>query len=436
MVHMDYAIDGSNVLLDFEINGKPSGRAFAALLSHLLGRGDTCRVFFDNAIRRHMSERGAADSWAKLESAIRASGIGMDFAPHADPVIQAYCNRTSAALINATDYLTSWRARGPLPRAVHRARLVNRNSGVSVELRDAKSKLLTHAPLPKFVTLGGATFSAPPEGETTRRVLTRSSALQRRVTTGTLLVFVLDASISMSWDHTFDGRKKSEHLNDIMLECIRRLSVSVIKPGLYLSFIRFSDDVLPLASPAGTEFAHVDDWRRSERFDYLEGMPMARTNIRAALIRAKELVQDALGDSELLGRIAPEWRAVVVLVTDGRHEVTREDGSEEDDSDVAAAAEQIHLGVSHVYDKTDNQHIRLKDSRITLGCVGIGTDLNDELLLNISSQCSENQKRMARTAQIERHLVAERLFIKVDSNSPTYADAVRAFVDVASSSAG
>jgi hypothetical protein len=434
---MQYAVDGSNVLLYLNINGKPSVRAFAALLEHLLQKGHACQVFFDNSIRNHMRVRGVEADWVKLEDAIRTAGIPAIFTPHADPLIQAYCHKHGAALINGTDKMDSWKDRGPVPTMVHRARLFNRKKGVSLALMDdATGKFITQFALPDQVVFGRAAF-APNNGlEEAARVIAPSSHVVSTPTEGVLIIFALDASISMSWTHTHDQRPKFRHLNDIVRDCVHRLSLSALSNGTYIAFLRFSDDVSALPSPTGTEFAHVADWdARMDEFDYLDGMHMGLTNLRLAIQRSKELIQNAVADEQMLGDLADRWRALLILITDGRHEFKRSDGSLETDLDVAEEAMDIHLGISSMYGGGSPTEVQLIDDQISVGCVGIGTDVNRELLFNISSACTERQKQMARTAQIHSLLVGERLFIQVDSNNPRYADAIRSFVDVASSSA-
>ena len=71
--------------------------------------------------------------------------------------------------------------------------------------------------------------------------------------------------------------------------------------------------------------------------------------------------------------------------------------------------------------------------KIDVGCVGIGTDANGNLLASIASQCTPLQKRMAVNAGIAKLLNCDRLFINVDSNDSRFVEAMRTFIDVASS---
>jgi hypothetical protein len=301
---------------------------------------------------------------------------------------------------------------------------------------DATGKFITQFSLPDQVVFGRASF-APSNGlEEAASVIAPSAHAVSAPTEGVLIIFALDASISMSWSHTHDNRPKYEHLNGIVRDCVHRLSLSALSDGTYVSFLRFSDDVSSMHSPVGTEFAHVADWDACmDKFNYLDGIEMGLTNLRLALQRAKELIQNALADQQMLGQLADRWRALLIVITDGRHEFKRLDGSLETDLDVAQEAMNIHLGISRMYGDDSATDVQLIDDRISVGCVGIGTDVNRDLLFNISSPCTERQKHMARTAQISSLLVGERLFIQVDSNNARYADAIRSFVDVASSSA-
>ena len=99
---------------------------------------------------------------------------------------------------------------------------------------------------------------------------------------------------------------------------------------------RFENEVSPLLCPAtGTVFASIFDWERGiGSFDYLEGVRPGQANIRLALRRSKELIQDTLADNAIRA-IADDWLATVVLITEGRHTVRGANGEPETDDDVA-----------------------------------------------------------------------------------------------------
>ena len=189
---------------------------------------------------------------------------------------------------------------------------------------------------------------------------------------------------------------------------------------------RFENEVSPLLCPAtGTVFASIFDWEKGiAKFDYLSGIRPGQTNIRLALQRSKELIQDTLLDKDAIRAIADDWRASVVLITDGRHYIQRPDGTLETEADVAGEAMNIHAGVTG-----------LIDQKIVVGCVGIGTDVNANMLQNIASLCSDVQRQMVRGKPVEKLLRDGRLFITVDAGSSGFDEAIRAFIDCASARA-
>lgn len=422
---MHYAIDGSNVLLGLRLNREPSIRLFSRLLLALQQRGDTIQVFFDNSIRSFMDQAGLQSDWQRLLEALRIEGIAPIFAVRADPQIERYCREHAAGLINFTDKMDSWNTR---PAIVHRVRAYRVRSALHITLLDdATGKFIFNAPAHESFDFGNLRFSSlDPQQVVIERSISADPDDAGAVAEGTLLVLALDASGSMTERTTYDSRPKSAHLNDVIKQTLTRLRRSKISEGLYVSILRFENDVTPLPCPrTNTRFASIADWAYAvDTFDYLYGVIPGQTNIRLALQRAKELIQETVADEESVSVLADAWRATVVLVTDGLHFVKRPDGSTESEADVAGAALQIHMGASD-----------LIGGRIDVGCVGIGSDVNSAMLSSIASHCSPAQQRMARTAGIANLLVGDRLFIRVDSQQAGYADAIRSFIDVASGSA-
>lgn len=421
---MKYAIDGNNVLLGLRLNKKPSQRLFARLIHALRARGDEVRIFFDNSIERHMSEHGLQAEWRALRTALDRSASPPTFVPHADTAISAHCAATSAAVINAGDNMDSWKVR---PKVVHRARASRTQGKVRLTLQgDARGELVldvsAHEPFEleglRFPILGDSTGAVEPI------VAPDGEYAETHAAEGTLLVLALDASISMKSSNSFDGRPKKDHLNEIVKKALARLRESEIAEGLYIAILRFENDVTLLPGPGGAAFVSVNDWyEKLPDFDYLKGISHGQTNIRLALQRSKELIQSAIAD-DAIKDLAENWRAAVILITDGMHYVQRADGSKETDVDVAPEAIAIHEGLSG-----------LINSKVDVGCVGIGNDINRDLLGNIASPCTPLQRHMASLASIAHFLVGDRLFIAVDSNDSGFVDAIRTFIDIASASA-
>src|SRR6187401_887183 len=123
---MQYAIDGSNVLLGLRLNKKPSTRLFARLLQALQERGTDFQLFFDNSIEKLMAEAGLATEWNAFRGALTSACITPMFAPRADTLIEASCRTQGAWVINSGDKMDSWNTR---PSQIHRARAHrNRNT--------------------------------------------------------------------------------------------------------------------------------------------------------------------------------------------------------------------------------------------------------------------------------------------------------------------
>jgi len=422
---MKYAIDGSNVLLGLRLNKKPSDRLFARLLHALRERGADFQLFFDHSIEKLMAGEGLATEWSALRSALAAAGIRPIFAARADVLIEAFCHTHGAWVINSSDKMDSWNTR---PSQIHRARVHRNRSTLQLALiDDATGKFVFHTSAHEPFDFGGVRFPALNMQSTILEALIAPDSQYSAVAAeGTLLILALDASGSMSQTNSYDGRPKSDHLNEIVKSAITRLRNSRIAEGLYVAILRFENDVTPLLCSTGTVFASVNDWFATlGTFDYLQGITLEQTNIRLALQRSKELFQNTIADSDPVSALADSWRAAVVLITDGNHYVKRPDdsGTYETDADVGHQALDIHQGLSG-----------LIGGRIDVGCVGIGTDVNQNLLVNIASQCTPTQRGMATRAGIGGLLLDDRLFIVVDSNNDKFGEAIRTFIDVASGS--
>lgn len=420
---MKYAIDGSNVLLGLRLNRKPSDRLFVRLLHVLRERGTDFQLFFDNSIQYHMGREGLTSEWNAILAALNTAGINATFAPRADTLIEAFCRTHGAWVINSTDKIDSWNTR---PSQIHRAKVHRNKSALQLALiDDATGRFVFRASANEAFEFGGLHFPSLNAQQTVlESLIAPDSEYSSAAAEGTLLVLALDASGSMSETNSFDGRPKTAHLNEVVKAAITRLRNSRIGEGLYIAILRFENNVTPLLCSTGTIFASVNDWFATlDKFDYLRGVTLGQTNIRLALQRSKELFQDTISDSDSVSALADNWRAALVLVTDGKHYVQRADGTDETDDDVALQALNIHEGLSG-----------LIGGRIDVGCVGIGTDVNRNLLVNIASPCTPLQRGMAARAGIGNLLLDGRLCILVDSKSDKFGIAIRTFIDVASGS--
>ncbi len=419
---MEYAIDGSNALLNLIVDGKPSVRAFARLLILLEERGHPFRLFFDNSITNRMNEKGVGDDWLRLRAALQNAGIKPHYAPRADGPIEELCAQNGAALINAHDKIDSWRRK---PKIIHRARVGRIKNKLQVELRDSRGQFVLTAPLGEPFAFGGMAFAPVGATEVTLETRLNRDELAPSLAEATLLVFALDASGSML-QPAHDGRTKSEVLNTLMIQTFDRLRKSRIGEALYIGVLTFTDDVTPISCPETGDagFSSAATWADSGKsFDYMANVTPGLTNIRLALQRSKELIQDALFEGDTASEITDRWRAVIILVTDGIHAVRRTDGQPEADSDVVDELIDLDTGVG-----------ALIGSRIDVGCVGIGLDQNSDLLSKVASACTPKQRQIARISRVDDLLVNNSLFIKVDANDKRYEEAIRSFIDVVSGS--
>lgn len=419
---MEYAIDGNNVLLGLRLNDKPSVRLFARLLQALQLRSTTFRLFFDHSIRDHMAREGLTAEWEAFSGALSVADIAPVFAGRADSLIDQLCQQHSARVLNFSDKLDSWKT---TPNQIHRVQAICNGGTVELRLIDnATGTLVLAAPAHGPFEFGGIQFpDLNPNNAALERLIAPAREAHRAVHTGVLLVLALDASQSMSDTNTYDGRSKSDHLNEIVKSAIERLARSTLSEGLYIAILRFEEDVTPLRGPSGTIFSHVYDWHENlATFNYLQGITLRYTNIRLALQRSRELLQNTISDDASLRLLADVWRAAVIVITDGNHVVMRGDGSYETDDDVAGEALNIHMGISG-----------LTGQRIDVGCVGIGNDVKKDLLLNIASPCTPIQSTMAARARIDYLLCDNRLCMLVDSNDARFDEAIRTFIDIVSS---
>ncbi len=370
-----------------------------------------------------MAREGLLKDWNIFKEILLEAGMIPTFAPRADALIEAFCRTHNAWLLNSTDKIDSWNTR---PTQIHRVTVHrNRNTLQLTLIDDTTGRFVFRTAAHEAFTFGGVHFPAINVDDTaTEPLIAPDSRHAKVVFDGTLLVLALDASGSMLETNSYDGRPKSEHLNEVVKAAITRLRNSSIGEGLYIAILRFSDDVIPLRCSTGAVFASAHDWFANlSAFDYLHGVDPGQTNIRLALQRSKEAIQNTISDQASVAALADEWRAVVVLITDGMHYVARADGTCETDENVALQALDIHEGLTG-----------LVGSRIDVGCVGIGTDVNLNLLVSIASPCTALQRGMARRAEIDKMLLDDRLCISVDSNSSQFGVAIRTFIDVASSS--
>ncbi|MCA0215559.1 MAG: VWA domain-containing protein [Proteobacteria bacterium] len=421
---MKYAIDGSNVLLGLRLDGAPSVRLFARLIAGLRQRGDELQLYFDNSTVHRMRDHDRLAEWHALQGALESEGIKPSFASRADVPIEEFCARTGAALINTTDKIDSWERK---PKVIHRASVRQARGPILVGLRDNKGQFVTSLDASGAFTFGGMEFGAlAPSSVVLDRKIYVEEHGQTGVPEAALIVFALDASGSMRSPDTWDGRSKADHLNEVMKSAFSRLRASNVGDLIYVAILRFSDDVKLMTCPGsdGAKFASADAWSRyAATFDYLQDVEPGLTNLRLAIQRSRELIHDIIFDSDLANDLADSWRAMIVLVTDGNHNIRRPDGRPEGDLNVIEEIEDIDTGSE-----------KLIDGKIAVGCVGIGSDLNMNLLSKIASPCTTDQLDNAAKMGVAKYLENGCLLLKVDERKPNFGTVIRSFVDMMSGS--
>ena len=230
---MKYAIDGSNALLGLQLDRKPSVRLFARMLLALKGRGDDFRLFFDNSIREHMARDGLGADWSRLLVALEVQGIKPHFSPRADTPIADYCKNENAFVINFSDKMDSWSFR---PRAfrVRAKRFKNQNQTLLriVLIDESTGKPEELAVASDAFSFGRIDFLSLDMDVVYTEQIIKKEVGAKNVCQGSLLVLALDASPSMTPRDTYDGRPKSEHLNEIVKAAVRRLKAARINEGL------------------------------------------------------------------------------------------------------------------------------------------------------------------------------------------------------------
>lgn len=240
-----------------------------------------------------------------------------------------------------------------------------------------------------------------------------------------LIVFALDASGSMRNPEenacaTFDGRRKSDHLTEILRRTVDRLLKSTARDSFYISFVSFAGDAAA-HHVDGAPISHVTrvaPYVTRQGFDYAAGSSGYGTNLSNALKTSVSVIDDALDDPKNK-ELASVWHALVVLITDGRDTV--------DEKAVYAQAGRIAT-----------QRAGLSHKTVTLAGVAIGDDCQMKLLGDIVSEADDLSLQRLEMKGLTRYLVTPagerrpRLLIHVDANDANYGDVIRGFVDIVS----
>lgn len=224
-----------------------------------------------------------------------------------------------------------------------------------------------------------------------------------------LLMFVLDGSGSMSSKDTFDGRKRADHLYELVLATMDRLTKSEREPVYRCSLIYFSDVIIPMEDK-GRWYFKLSEARELVK-NPLEIAGGRSTSIAGALRKALEITDRFYKDETL----PQNKRITIFLFTDGAETV-------ENDDAIRNVISQIK---AHPLSPI-----------IATASFGTSEEVNKNLLKEIASESSERQVRHLKLAKVEQHLESpNKLYI--DGNvggqiTKEKAEALRNFVYVLS----
>jgi len=428
-------VDGSNILLGLLESGRPSVLLFASVVTELSKRGFDVYSFFDQSIGHHLGQRGCPEEWTKLRALVDASDGRITLHVQADPHLlskaSAYRDE-NAVVVNTTDRYRTWTSQFPdgLPAVVR----MSYSAGLlSFHFEDGSVPPFS-VPVPAENSLYGvrlsnglSTTSEQGGSMSTEKILIAKDRTSRTMK-ARLIVFLLDGSGSMcnpndGAQNTFDGKKKSEHLQGIFRQTVEALNKSNARGSFYCGLICFAGRpaVVEVSGSKMVHISHLNHHVTQPCFNYVALSTGDGTDLSAALDSAVTLVDAVLAAPENK-YIATEWSAVVILVTDALDTV--------DEQKVRKTVAQIGI-----------KRAALESGRIDVGCVGIGTDVKEALLVEIASKPTSETKQMLAKKGLDNRLLRRNaqvgeqcLAIKVDTNDSSYPDVIRSFVDILSHS--
>ena len=394
----------------------PSVRALARLLAALDENKKTYRVWFDNSARHRIGNPQEEKLFDDLLKVLQSSKL-VHMAPHADAGIQNDCEEFGCPVINSSDNNDSWRYQ---PK-IYRCRFTGNKERIYVAPAHSRKRLL-EVNLAESFDCRGLHFPASetPTGDGST-VVTLSNTRRPPSQNGNLLVLALDASLSMDETDTYDGKSRAAHVNDVLRKSIEQLNKSTIAGSLYIAVLAFSSDVLALSADSNASlFSSVSDWHRwlsSGSTVYERHVERAQTNIRLALDRASDFI-DQFRSSDEAPKLARRWTsAAVVMLTDGAHFLG--------DPEHPETSKDILGHVFHTLNRSEN---------IQFAFVGIGADSDHTSMTAWASEATERQRQVARDKAIR--LTDNKLYVKVDSADVNMGGIIRSFVDVVSGSSG
>jgi hypothetical protein len=418
-------LDGSNLLLNVSSDGLPSVFIFACIFDALRERGFAPTAAFDDSIRHHLNKLGVPEEWDTLTRLRVASRGAITMAPWADgPVLVSAEAAGGYVVLHGDRYKDVLAKRGKLPKMIRVLALGDQLSFTFVG-DEARSFAIR---IPDTITLFGEHLRRRLNngGSRAMEILPSENQLVQSLE-ARLIVFALDASGSMHRDEdgarqTYDGRRKSEHLSEVLRGVVERLKVSNVRNSFFVSLVNFAGApyVHTIRNAKMAHIGHAAEYILSPRFDYRANVSGSGTNIARALEASVKLIDDVLSDPAN-GRLASEWHALIVLITDGQDTKSRQA--------VIDFAATIAV-----------ERAALESRRIRLACVGIGNTSDIRLLTEIASEADATDLDRFGKAGLRQHLQTApglthpSLVIKVDATDKAYQELIRLFIDVVSHS--
>lgn len=422
MTEPDVIVDGANVCRSPEA----SLEGLLSSLSTLTEAGHTVFCYCDASLRHDF--KGDPTKWRLFESLLKRYPHILQQSPangEADAFILPHAARTNAKILS-NDTFSEHKKRFTWVSdsgRVLRFMIVGGRLSIPTISIDAPIGDLS-AEVSRFEALHLGRASQPATAAANSTFVLSGSAASKSIK-ARLVVLVLDASGSMSNRDegacaTFDEQPKYIHLQRVLRDSLTRLATSNVAESLFVSLVTFAGKATAIGLPEATvgRVKDVLSVVTPDSFDYRCMAAGNGTSLAEALGRARDQIGQVLADPKMQ-QIAPDWGALVVLITDGQDNVGRDEVLEE-----AAKLALIRTGLNR--------------GVIRVATVGIGDDCDLELLHQISAQADDSTLRQINMKGIAKHLYRStpgepyRLIVHVQATDAKYGDVIRAFIDVAS----
>ncbi len=428
-------LDGSNLLLNVSSDGLPSVFIFACIFDVLREQGFAPTAAFDDSIQHHLRKRGVPEEWEVLTRLRSVSRGAITMTPYADAPLLVSAEAVGGYVVLHGDRYKEHAKRRKLPKLIRVLALGDQLSFTFPRDEDRSFAV----PIPDTVELfgerlsrrasdagqGQAATAQQEEGDDTGMEILPSENQLVQSLEARLIVFALDASGSMHRDEdgareTYDSRRKSEHLSEVLRGVVERLRQSNVRDSFFVSLVSFAGDpfVHRIRNAKMAHIEHAAEYILSSGFEYRANASGNGTNISRALSVSVELVDDVLTDPSNAD-LASEWHALIVLITDGKDTNDRQSVI---DSAATIAVERALL----------------ESRRIRLACVGIGNSVDLPLLTEIATEADAKDLDRFTKAGLRQHLQTAPastrpcLVIKVDAEDREYQELIRLFIDVVS----